>query len=119
MGTYATPRHVIDKDQAIFYHTIDLPGETIRGQWDLRDSIDDYLGHVDVRGKRVLDVSTAGGFLTFALEARGAEVVSFDMASGSQWDIVPHTHPDFDVAERRRDVLTEADRVKAGYWYAH
>lgn len=117
---YATPRRVERVEDCLIYHTIDLPGETIRGQWDLRDSVDDYLGRVDVRGKRVLDIGTAGGFLTFSLERLGAaEVVSFDMASGGQWDIVPYHHPDFDVDERRRAVLIEAERVKAGYWYAH
>lgn len=116
---YAAPRHVGNLESALIYHTIDLPGETIRGQWDLRDSVDDYLGNVDVRGKRVLDVGTAGGWLTFALEARGADVVSFDMATGEQWDIIPFVYPGRCHGQIRRNVVAEAEMVKAGYWYAH
>ena len=62
----------------------------------LRKTIDDYLGNFDFRGKRVLDVGTATGFLSFEMEKRGAEVVSFDMASRAQWQLVPFSdqvHP--------------------------
>ena len=71
-------------DECSFYHHMDLPGpkEVGRG-WDLRKTVDDYLGNFDFRGKRALDVGTASGFLTFEIEKRGAEVVSFDMASSA------------------------------------
>ncbi len=77
-------------DECFFYHHMDLPGVGEVGKgWDLRETIDDYLGHFDFRGKRVLDVGTASGFLTFEMEKRGAEVVSFDMASRTQRQLVP------------------------------
>jgi 2-polyprenyl-3-methyl-5-hydroxy-6-metoxy-1,4-benzoquinol methylase len=76
---YAEPLHVKNVAECYFYHHMDLPGLKEVGKgWDLRKTIDDYLGHFDFRGKRVLDVGTASGFLTFEMEKRGAEVVSFD-----------------------------------------
>jgi predicted nicotinamide N-methyase len=50
--------------------------------WDLRRGIDDYVGPLAYEGRRVLEFGTASGAVTFALEQRGAEVVSFDLARG-------------------------------------
>ena len=73
-----------DVDECYFYHHMDLPGlDEVGKGWDLRETINEYLGGYDFRGKRVLDVGTASGFLTFEMEKRGAEVVSFDMASST------------------------------------
>ena len=67
---YAEPRQVDRVEDCLFYHKIDIPGVGVVGdQWDLRACVDDYLGRIDFRGKRVLDVGTAGGFLTFALNS--------------------------------------------------
>src|SRR4051812_48384831 len=91
---FAEPRHVDDPESCLFYHTIDLPEPhgTVEGYWDLRATMREYLGNFDFAGKRVLDVGAAGGALTFYVESQGAEVVSFDMASGEQWDVVPYHH---------------------------
>ncbi len=119
-SAYAEPRHVENLDDCQFYHTIDLPevGE-VEAHWDLRECIDDYLGQVDFQGKRALDVGTASGFLTFEMEKRGAEVVSFDMASGRQWDNVPFAS----MADRMPTVLDRleesAEKLKNSYWLAH
>ena len=45
---------------------MDLPvhGE-VGGEWDLRKNVDKFLGKASLEGKRVLDVGTASGFLTF------------------------------------------------------
>jgi hypothetical protein len=88
---FAAPRKNLNVNQCFFYHVYDLPGVgRVGGHWDLRETIDDYLGHYDFTGKRALDIGTASGFLTFAMEARGAEVVSFDAAAGRHSDIVPY-----------------------------
>jgi SAM-dependent methyltransferase len=103
-----------------FYHHMDLPGVGEVGSgWDLRDTVDDYLGRIDFQGKRVLDVGTASGFLTFAMEARGAEVVSFDMAEPQHWNVVPYRDPRFEterIAEST-DFMNQA--VRYSYWFAH
>ena len=66
--------------QCYFYHTIDLPESgTIEGNWDSRAGLHEYLGNFDFRGKRVLDVGTANGILSFWMEKHGAEVISFDL----------------------------------------
>src|SRR4051812_37484330 len=77
---YETPQPVAGVGDCWFYHVMDLPGAgKVGGQWDLRGQVDEYLGGFDFRGKRVLDVGAASGFLTFEMEKRGADVVSFDM----------------------------------------
>ncbi|HEY3855994.1 MAG TPA: methyltransferase domain-containing protein [Verrucomicrobiae bacterium] len=117
---YATPLKISDPAECYFYHRMDIPGygETT-GDWDLRDCIKAYLGNYDFKGKRVLDVGAASGFLTFSMEQQGADVVSFDMAKGGQWDVVPQRayrrDPEGVLAPR----LNGNRRLKNGYWFAH
>ena len=47
------------------------------------------MGKVDLRGKRVLEMETASGFLCFYMESKGAEVVAYDLSPDHLWDIVP------------------------------
>ncbi len=117
---YAEPRQVDRLEDCFFYHRVDIPGVgTVGEQWDLRGAIDDYLGRFDVRGKRVLDVGTAGGFLTFALEQRGAEVVSFDMADGAQWNLVPHVSLQPRLPQMLLDHRAIDQKLKNAYWFTH
>lgn len=103
-----------------FYHTIDLPGlGTQNGQWDLRPTIDAYLGRVDFAGKRVLDVGAANGFLTFEMERRGADVVAFDLPSGGEWDLVPFAGLEQRVAELRAFYESAVPRRTQAFWLAH
>jgi len=80
-GVQARP----DIKGCIFYHTMDLPVlGRVRGSWHIRDFAQ-YIGSVDLRGKTVLDVGTASGFLSFEAERAGAaEVVSFDVDSAAK-----------------------------------
>jgi len=116
---YATPRHIASGDEYLFYHSIDLPEGTVDGYWDLRPTVREYLGNHDFSGQRVLDVGTAGGFLTFHMEAQGAEVISFDVASGEEWNVVPYHHEGFDLESTRLDSIKNDRRTKNAYWYAH
>ena len=71
-GSLATNAPSISVDDYYFYHTIDLPGlGEIAGEWDLRSSADEYLGHVGLVGKRGLEMGTANGFLSFYVERKG------------------------------------------------
>lgn len=116
---FAKPRSVQDPSECFFYHRIDISNVgTFGEQWDLRQCTDRYLGNVAFDGKRVLDVGTASGFLTFAMEARGADVVSFDMADGSQWDLVPRARTG-GSGERVGDCVTAHRRLQNAYWYCH
>jgi hypothetical protein len=117
---YAEPRYVTSVEECYFYHHIDLPGmpEVGRG-WDLRKSVDAYLGHFDFRGKRALDVGTASGFLTFEMEKRGAEVVSFDRSNSADWQLVPFAAKGFDVAMAETSMKDFLEPLRNGYWFAH
>ena len=117
---YAAPRDVASIDDCSFYHVTDLPGAgTVGDQWDLRKTIQAYLGDVEFRGRRVLDVGTASGFLSFEMERRGAEVVSFDIPDGTLWNYVPFAQAKFDEAKLLKDLAWHSDRIKNSYWYAH
>jgi SAM-dependent methyltransferase len=85
----------VNPDDYYFYHTIDLPGlGEMKGEWDLRAFADDYIGHVDLRDKRVLEVGAANGFLSFYMEKKGASVISYDLSPDLDWDMVPYAHKD-------------------------
>src|SRR5436305_13837565 len=75
----AAPLIVDDLSECFFYHTTDVPGSGVgEGEWDLRGGEEAYLGRAPFAGTRVLELGTAAGFLTFHMEGRGAEVVSYD-----------------------------------------
>ena len=57
-------------------------GGKIIGLWDLRQTVDDYLGRIDFAGKRVLEIGPASGFLTIEMERRGADVVAVELPEG-------------------------------------
>ena len=117
---YVTPLDVKSLEECSFYHFTDLPGYgTVGNTWDLRATIDDYLGRFDFAGKRVLDVGAASGFLSFHMEKRGASVVSFDIRDGGDWDTVPYASPQHDGNELVRRLQWHIPLVKNAYWFAH
>jgi SAM-dependent methyltransferase len=101
---------------------MDLPEiGTVKGQWDLRGRIDDYLAGVPVAGRRVLDVGTASGFLSFEMEKQGADVVSFDADSADRIALLPFHKSLYSTnrAEWARQTNDFLDRLKNSYWFAH
>ena len=118
---FAEPRVVLDPKQCHFYHTIDLPGGTVKGPWDMRGRFRDYVGGVDVAGKSVIDVGTASGFLSWELEKAGADVVSFDAGSADDIAFVPiyNQRHVTDRAGWNADTAAFIDRLKNSYWFAH
>lgn len=99
-----------------FYHSIEIPGLGLQqGQWDLRPGIASYLGDVDFRGKRVLEIGTANGFVCFEMERRGADVVAFDLAAELTYDAPPL--PDAHLT--RHAYLTGQRRIRNAYWLAY
>jgi SAM-dependent methyltransferase len=119
VSLYAIPRPITDAADCWFYHTIDLPGVgTVEGEWDLRGGVDAYLGHQNWNGKRVLELGTASGYLCFAMEERGANVVAFDQAPGLEPDLIPlATEQNLGEKARGMNVLTE--RLRNSYWFCH
>ena len=115
-GDFVAPRDVVDADDCHFYHTIELPNHgLVHGPWDLRTKVDAYLGHFDFRGKRVLDIGTATGFLAFSAEQRGAEVIAYDLSEEEDWDIVPYAgeYTEAHRHERRAHIR----RLNDGFWF--
>ena len=110
--------HPIPLDDCFFYHTIDIPGVGLmRGQWDLRSSVDAYLGGIPLANRRVLEIGPASGFLTFLMEQRGADVVACELPHGSQWDLVPYAGADLRDYVRDREALHR--RLVNGFWFGH
>jgi hypothetical protein len=125
----AAPRVVEDLAACDFYHSVDIPGHGhVKGQWDLRKTLGDYLGNVAFAGKRVLELGTADGYITFEIERQGADVVSYDLSPDFRWDVVPYARSAMSTA-RTGDPghwLTTEERFKDGigrlnnaYWLAH
>ncbi len=115
---FAPSRIVEDLDQCDFYHTMDLPRHgTIKGQWDLRAGVREYLGGVDFRAKRVLDVGTASGYLAFWMESAGATVVGYDLSDAFDWDIVPYAG--VDVRAEQLSQKRHIARLNNSFWFAH
>jgi SAM-dependent methyltransferase len=115
---YAAPLGVTDISECYYYHTMDVPGHgVVTGEWDLRGGVDEYLGHEDVAGKRVLEIGTASGFVCFEMERRGADVVAYDLSPAQSWDVVPYAGLDLaqEVARRREHIL----RLNKSWWFNH
>jgi SAM-dependent methyltransferase len=117
-GPYAAPRTVTDLGACYFYHTMEVPGHGVaRGEWDLRGGIGAYLGNVELAGKRVLEIGTASGFVCFAMEKLGAEVVAQDLSPRDTPDIVPLARADVERAVR--DHQAHVEKINNAYWLCH
>ena len=115
---YAAPRPDVRFEDCLWYHTMDVPGHgVVEGAWDLRGGASRYLGDVEFRGKCVLEMGTASGFLCFHMERAGAEVVAFDLDSGADWDIVPYARADRVAFAATRRV--EIERLHDAFWFCH
>src|SRR4051812_20483735 len=73
-----------------WYHTLELPGYTTTGVFDLRPVVGEYGLPESLEGKRVLEVGTWDGFWAFEMEKRGAaEVVAIDLDDERELDWPP------------------------------
>ena len=118
-GLYAMPRTVEDAAECHFYHAMDIPGygPVPHPLWDLRGSEAEYLGHVDLKGKRVLEIGPATGYLSFYMESQGAEVVSVELSPDLSWDVVPD--PDTDLEQWARERRGGMEGLRNAYWFTH
>jgi SAM-dependent methyltransferase len=119
---YEQPRSVKDLNGCLFYHSLEINGlGTIDGRWNLIGRLDDYIGGVDLKGRRVLDVGCASGFLSFEMEKRGAEVVSFDAESARNMDRLPFAKSLYSTDRKRwnNEANESIDSIKRSYWFAH
>lgn len=115
---YASPRMVTDLRECYFYHTMDIPGYGhVEGEWDLREGIRAYLGNVNVRRKRVLEIGTASGFACFHMEREGADVVAYDLSEDQAWDVVPFAR--LDHAAFLSKMKQHIRKLNNGFWLCH
>ena len=97
---------------------MDIPGHGfVEGKWDLRNAVDEYLGGVNFKGKRVLELGTASGFLCFEMEKRGAEVIAYDIGENEKWDVVPYSQ--YDYQEFMKSFREHTDGYKNAFWFSH
>jgi len=118
----AEPVYVAGPEQCLFYHTTDLPGfGTVKGFWDLRGKENQYLGDVQLNGKRVLEIGPASGGLTFHMERAGADVVSIEVPTNHRmeycWNIPQYLPADLEekIAESQRAMSV----LHNSYWLCH
>ena len=103
-------REGADLADLVWYHTSELPdGRILSGAWDLRGHEPDYLGGIDVRGARVLELGPATGYLTYYMERQGAEVVAFEAGFDVSIDLLPVRGRD-DTESRLRVMQETIDR---------
>lgn len=124
---FETPWQIASLADCNFYHTTDIPGVgTVEGQWDLRNTVDEYLGGYDFSGKRVLEIGPATGFLTFEIEKTAREVVAVELPMDRDfWNSVPYES--MGLARGKKDGWTDAEkqfhehigRIRNGFWYCH
>jgi hypothetical protein len=120
----AAPKAITQLDECLFYHSMEVPGYgPVEGQWDLRGGEVPYLGNTGLAGKRVLELGTADGFLTFYMERQGAEVVSYDLSPQFTWDAVPFARPNrrsegnwVSAPDTYREGI---NRLNNAYWLCH
>ena len=73
-----------------WYHTLELPGVTTTGVFDMRRYVGDYGLPDSLAGMRVLEVGTWDGFWAFEMEKRGAdEIVAIDLDDENDLDWPP------------------------------
>lgn len=119
---FTAPSIVADPEDCLFYHTMDIPGYgTFPGYWDIRGSESQYLGDVEFRNKRVLEIGPASGLLSFFMEREGAEVVSLEAAEDYEWefywDLKDAAPADLKARlETHREMMR---RLKNSYWFCH
>lgn len=119
MSIYALPEQIDSLNDCHFYHRMDVPGypEAGQGKTDLRGNIDAYLGHVSLKGKRVLEVGTTDGFICYHMEKKGAEVVAYDLSEDYNWDVVP-----FASADWQKDIESfkaHLRQINNSFWFCH
>jgi tRNA (mo5U34)-methyltransferase len=73
-----------------WYHTLELPGHTTSGMFDMRPYVPIYGLPDSLAGKRVLEIGTWDGFWAFEFERRGAaEVIAIDLDDERELDWPP------------------------------
>jgi O-methyltransferase len=105
-------------EDCLFYHRVRLTdGRVIEGTWNLIGGEEEYLGGIDLEGRRVLEFGPASGWLTTWMEGQDASVVGFDLGWELTQDFLPL--PGLDVDRLTRDFIRRTCRSQNSWWYLH
>lgn len=125
------PSDNISLDDCEWYHRMEVPGVaddnlTPSISFDVRDDIGNILGNLDFKGKKVLNLGSITGHLSFEAERRGADVTSIDLSvdpsemakkQATERDWVPRANEEW-----KKDLKAFMDREvlrRNAFWYAH
>jgi hypothetical protein len=108
----------IELADCYFYHRVQLKdGRIVEGTWNLIGGESEYLGGVDVAGRRVLELGAASGWLTVWMEQKGATIVAFDLGWQLVQDLLPLAH--IDLQELSRQAIVRVGVGQNAWWYLH
>lgn len=105
------------REDCRFYHSYTLADGEVVGDWDLRPAVSQYLGEVDFKGRSVLEIGPASGFLSFHMEAAGAQVTCLEPPMSHLWDTVPIEG--YDINKWRTEFEAGIEQVRNSFWYVH
>jgi len=125
------PSDNISLDECEWYHAMEIPGIPDSGvtpsvSFDCREDIGNILGNLDYNGKKVLNLGSITGYLSFEAERRGGDVTSIDLSvdptqmskqQATERDWVPRANEDWKKDLKgfmNREVLR-----RNAFWYAH
>ncbi len=116
---YAEPKNITDINDCLFYSTIDIPNYgTVKGdKFDFRGQEAEYLGNVNFKNKRVLDIGAASGFFSFYIEKQGAEVIAFDLSKDYSSDIISSSPDQYHRLKEEEQRLIE--KLNNAFWFTH
>jgi hypothetical protein len=118
---YEEPWRVEPGAGRYWYHTMKFPdGEIIKGHTTIKD-FNEYIGGYELKGKKVLDVGTASGYLAFNAEQAGAIVTGLDAASMEEFRFFPFPGSQhFDDVQEFRRAWTEHNLIpiKTAWWHS-
>ena len=125
------PSDNISLNDCEWYHLMEVPGVgdndlTPSVSFDCREDIGNILGNLDFKNKKVLNLGSITGHLSFEAERRGGDVTSIDLnvdpsimarEQASERDWVPRAGEDW---KKDLKVFMEREVLRRNaFWYAH
>ena len=125
------PSDNISLDECEWYHAMEIDGVSPNNltpsiSFDCREDIGNILGNLDYKDKKVLNLGSITGYLSFEAERRGGDVTSIDLAvdptqlakqQATERDWVPRANDNW-KKDLKAFMVREALRRNA-FWYAH
>ena len=125
------PSDNISLNDCEWYHLMEVPGVgednlTPSVSFDIREDIGNILGNLDYKGKKVLNLGSITGHLSFEAERRGGDVTSIDLSvdpsqmeklQATERDWVPRANEDW--KKNLKAFMDREVKRRNAFWYAH